>query len=304
MRSFTVIWPVAVLLLASSGAHAAETTTFDRQVAAQPQGVVDVSSTAGTIEVTGWDRAEVSVHADLGTGVDHVEVTSEQGRTVVKVLLRPQVMSSFFSGGRNNTRLHVQIPKGSELDVTTVSADVTSDGVLGVQRLRTVSGDVAAELGPSNLELKTVSGDVKLRGHGQPAQLTVGTVSGDVHLEHGAGALEASTVSGEITASLDSAHSVRAHSTSGDVRIDARLERGAEFEAQTVSGEVKVHAPSEDGFQYDVGTLSGEISDCFDVKAERSSEYGPGHNLRGTRGGGSARLRLRTMSGDVELCDR
>jgi DUF4097 and DUF4098 domain-containing protein YvlB len=304
MRSISVVWPVALLLLASAGAHAADSTTFDRQVAAQPNGVVDVSSTTGTIEVSGWDRAEVSVHAELGADVDHVEMTSDQGRTVVKVLLRPHMMSSFLSGDRNNTRLHVQIPKGSELDVTTVSADVTSDGVLGVQRLRTVSGDIAAELGPANLELKTVSGDVKLRGHGQPAQLTVGTVSGDVHLEHGAGALEATTVSGEITASLDSARSVRAHSTSGDLRIDARLDQGADFEAQTVSGDVKVHAPAEGGFQYDVATLSGDISDCFNAEPERSSQYGPGHNLRGTRGAGSAHLRLRTMSGDVALCDR
>ena len=304
MRSFTVVWPVAVLLLACSGAHAADSATFDREVAAQPNGVVDVSSTAGTIEVSGWDRAEVGVHAHLGADVDHIELTSDRGRTVVKVLLRPQVMSSFLSGGRKDTRLRVQIPKGSELDVSTVSADVTSEGVQGVQRLRTVSGDIAAELGPADLELKTVSGDVKLRGHGQPARLTVGTVSGDVHLDHGAGALEATTVSGEITASLDNARSVRAHSTSGDLRIDARLDRGAELEAQTVSGELKVHAPSDDGFQYDVATLSGDISDCFGAQAERSSQYGPGHNLRGTRGAGSAHLRLRTMSGDVELCDR
>jgi DUF4097 and DUF4098 domain-containing protein YvlB len=303
MRSITVGWTIAVLLLASFGAHAGDSTTFDKQVTADPRGVVDVESTAGTIEVSGWDRAEVSVHADLGAGVDHVEVTSEQGRTVVKVLLRPHIMSSFFSGGHNDTRLHVQIPKGSELDVSTVSADVTSDGVQGVQRLHTVSGDIAAELGPADLELKTVSGDVKLRGHGQPARLTVGTVSGDVHLDHGAGALEATTVSGEITASLDSARSVRAHSTSGDVRIDARLDRDAEFEAQTVSGDLKLRAPSADGFQYDVATLSGDISDCFDVEPERSSQYGPGHNLRGTRGTGSAHLRLRTMSGDIELCD-
>jgi DUF4097 and DUF4098 domain-containing protein YvlB len=303
MRSISAGWPVAVLLLASFGVHAEDSTTFDRQVAADPHGVVDVSSTSGSIEVSGWDRPEVSVHADLGADVDHVEVMSEQGRTVVKVLLRPHMMSSFFSGGRKDTHLRVQIPRGSELDVSTVSADVTSDGVQGVQRLHSVSGDIADELGSADLELKTVSGDVKLRGHGQAARLIVGTVSGDVHLDHGAGALEVTTVSGEITASLDSARSVRAHSTSGDLRITARLDSGADFEAQTVSGDVKVHAPGDGGFQYDVATLSGDISDCFDAQPERSSHYGPGRNLRGTRGAGSAHLRLRTMSGDVELCD-
>ena len=89
MRLISVFGPVAVLLLASAAARAADSTTFDRQVAAQPNGVVDVSNTAGTIEVTGWDRAEVSVHAELGADVDRVEMTSDQGRTIVRVLLRP-----------------------------------------------------------------------------------------------------------------------------------------------------------------------------------------------------------------------
>jgi len=30
----------------------------------------------------------------------------------------------------------------------------------------------------------------------------------------------------------------------------------------------------------------------------------PGHTLQGTRGDGAGHVRLKTMSGDVQLCDR
>jgi len=40
------------------------------------------------------------------------------------------------------------------------------------------------------------------------------------------------------------------------------------------------------------------------VKAERTSQYGPGSVLQGTRGEGAGHVRLKTMSGDVQLCDR
>ena len=95
-------------------------------------------------------------------------------------------------------KLRVQIPTDSELHLTTVSADASITGVLGVQRLNAVSGDVSTEIAGADLELKTVSGDVRIKGHGQPARLHVSTVSGDVHLDHGAGDLETSSVSGDL----------------------------------------------------------------------------------------------------------
>jgi hypothetical protein len=292
-------FPLALLALcASPASHAWGDTVFDRTVAAQPQGVVEISEVSGAIDVSGWDRAEVSVHAELSEGVERVDVTSEGGRTVVKVVFRG-------SGSHHGeAHLHVRIPKNSELDVSAVSADVTSSGVLGVQRLSAVSGDVTAELAGSDLELKTVSGDVKLKGHGEPARLSVTTVSGDVTLEHGGGDFEASTVSGEFTVSLDGARSVRTHSTSGDLHFDGKLARDATFEASTVSGDLNVRATAVGGYAYEVSSFSGDISDCFDAKIERTSKYGPGKSLQGTRGEGAAHVRLKTMSGDVQLCDR
>ena len=124
-----------------------------------------------------------------------------------------------------------QVPRGSELDVSTVSADVTSTDVQGVQRLKTVSGEIRADIAQSDVEAKTISGDIALSGHGQPARLHVSTVSGSLRLEHGAGELEATAVSGAVTVRLDSARSVRVRTTSGDLRFEGKLLRGASFDA-------------------------------------------------------------------------
>ena len=297
MRRANHLAAASLLFIAGAAVCAASDRDFERTVPAQPQGVVDISNVAGHIDVRGWDRSEVSVRAELEGDVERVDVSSEGGRTVIKVVLP-------HSSHHAEAHLHVQIPRGSELDVSAVSADVTSSGVQGTQRLSAVSGDVSAELFGGDLELKTVSGDVHLKGHGQPAKLHVTTVSGDMHLEHGAGDLEISTVSGTVVATLDTARGVRVRSTSGDLRFDGRLTHGASFDASTVSGDLNVRASADGGYGYEVSSFSGEITDCFGAKAERTSQYAPGTVLQGSRGEGAGHMRLKTMSGDVQLCDR
>jgi DUF4097 and DUF4098 domain-containing protein YvlB len=297
MRYIVALPFTLAALAAGSVCHASSDEHFSRTVAAQPQGVVDISNVAGRIEVTGWDRSEVGVEAEFSEGVERVDVTSEAGRTGIKVVL-PSV-----GGHHGEARLHIKVPKNSEVDVSAVSADVATAGVLGVQRLTAVSGDMTAELAGSDVELKTVSGDLKIKGHGQPARLRVTTVSGDVHLEHGGGDLEASTVSGTLVVSLEGVRSVRARSTSGDMRFETKLMRGATLEASTVSGDLTVHAPADGGFAYEISTFSGDIDDCFGEKAARTSQYGPGKTLQGTRAEGASHLRLKTMSGDIQVCD-
>ena len=302
MRIVYRMLPAAIALLTSAWACGDTPTTFEREVAAQAKGIVEVTSTTGTVDVTAWDRAAVAVKAELGAEVDHVEVTSSGDHTVVRVQLKHHGMGG--SDGDRETHLRVQVPKDSELDASTVSANLTSAGVQGIQRLKSVSGDLTAEMGPSDFDAKSVSGTLKLRGHGQPARLHISTVSGDIELKHGAGDLEATTVSGEISVELTPARSVRLRSTSGDITFDGRLLRGTDFDGQSVNGDLKVRAAAEDGLQYEIQSLTGDIRDCFNVKAERSSEYGPGEKLNGTRGAGGAHVRLKTMSGEIELCDR
>src|SRR5207237_8612930 len=155
---------------------------FERAVPAEPGGVVEISNVSGRVEVIGWDGPEVNVRGELDEAVERVEVTSEHGRTVVKVVLP-------HTGHHGDAELRVKVPKESEVDVSAVSAEVTTSGVLGEQRLSAVSGDITAEF-DGDLEVRSVSGEVKHKGNGQPARLLVRPGRGDGRIENGVGELD------------------------------------------------------------------------------------------------------------------
>ncbi len=292
------------LLVASVIAATAQARVFEQTVNTDPKGEVDVSNVAGSIEIIAWDKSQVAVRADIDTEWQHLEVSSENGFTSVRVTGHPE--SSFWGGFRWTTgtaRLQVWVPRSSEIDVSAVSARVSSKGVLGVQRLESVSGDITADLSGADAEVKTVNGEIRLHGSGQSGHLEVHTVSGDLRLEGAAGDLDASTVSGTLSAALSPAHVIRVHTTSGSFTLDGRFARGASLEADTISGDMTVNAGSESGYVYEVRTFSGDIEDCFGRQAERVSEHGPGKVLSGTLGSSGGNVRIRTLSGDVSLCD-
>ncbi|HEY2807902.1 MAG TPA: DUF4097 family beta strand repeat-containing protein [Steroidobacteraceae bacterium] len=301
MRTFPTLSACLIALWANATAMADPKVirifekTIDKDLPADAKGVVEITNTSGSVQVSGWDRPEVKVHAELQEGVERLEMDSANGRVNIKVVLPTN------SSHSNEARLHVQVPRGSELHVTTVSADQAIGAVAGMQRLSSVSGDVATEIEAADLELKTVSGDVRVKGHGQPARLHVSTVSGDVHMEHVGGDLDAGSVSGDLGLVLDSAGAVRLRTTSGEVHFEGKLKQGANLDAATVSGDLNIRAPSEGGYAYEASTFSGEITDCFDVHAVKGTV---GQSIAGTRGAGGGHVRLKAMSGDVELCDR
>src|ERR1700722_7353523 len=288
------------LLAASIMAHADE-RRFDQQLPADPHGIVEISNFSGRIDVTGWDQPQVSVLANLPSGVDNLDFRSDHGRTTISV--KPKATFGFGFG--SDVDLKVKVPRGSEVDVTGVSGDVISSGVTGMQRLKSVSGEIRADIAQSDVEAKTVSGSISLRGDGKPVELHLTTISGDIRLERGAGDVEANTTSGEISLQVDSGRSVRMRTISGDVVFRGSLAKDSDVDTQTARGEVKLHAKPETAYEYEVTTFSGDIDNCFNVKSERTSRYGPGERLSGSRGDGNGgHVRIKTMSGDVSLCDK
>jgi DUF4097 and DUF4098 domain-containing protein YvlB len=128
-------------------------------------------------------------------------------------------------------------------------------------------------------------------------------VSGNLTLDRGAGKVEATTTSGDLILEVESAREVRVRTTSGNLRLSGDLVADGEIEADTVSGELSVRVRSP-GFRYDVSTFSGDIDTCMGQKPEKASEYGPGMLLNGVHGNGKGDVRLKTMSGDVEICGK
>jgi DUF4097 and DUF4098 domain-containing protein YvlB len=129
-------------------------------------------------------------------------------------------------------------------------------------------------------------------------------VSGEIRLDGGAGSIEATSVSGDVRLEVETVREVRLHSTSGDLTFRGALTPEGNVEAETVSGDVNLRARAPAGFQYEASSFSGDIGNCFGKEAEATSRHGPGSRLSGATGDGKGRVRVKTMSGDVEICDR
>ncbi len=312
MRTFTasIIEGACLFVMAASAASnslAADNGTVQKQVSAEPRGDVAVNNVAGSIEVIGWDRAEVMATARLhGAGLG-LQVDSRGHDTRVEITGYNRGSSVFGSDsiGEREAMLTLHVPRQSSLTVNAVSASVRSSQVRGSQRLHAVSGAVTADLAAAPVTIRTVSGSIDLRGNGQSASVEVESVSGSIHLENGGGDLKAHSVSGNLQATLSPAHRVDIHTTSGNITISGALAPDAVLDAASISGGIGIHTQAPSGFKYEASSFSGSLEDCFGAPPQNGGRFGPGaQRLSGTRGAGSAQIHIKTLSGTVSLCDR
>lgn len=286
---------LAMAMLTAAALHAGA-EAVSKTLPADARGEVEIVNVAGTVEVSGWDRAEVKVDAELGSSVERLDFRTDGQRTLIKVVL-PR------GGGSGASELRVKVPKDSGLIINTVSAEQIIKGVRGSQRLQAVSGDIDTEFGPGELELKTVSGGIIARGDGK-GLVRATSVSGDLEITKGGPELDVNTISGDMTVSLDRLDRGRIKTTNGDLNLTTALGDDARIDAEAINGDLHFTLRGEVNAEFDIETFNGDIDNCFGPKPTRSREYGPGNELRFTQGRGQARVRIKTLNGGVMVCKR
>lgn len=281
------------MLAAASHAGAEE---ISKTLPADARGEVEIVNVAGTVEVTGWDRAEVKVDGELGSNVERLDFRSDGQRTLIKVVLPRGGHSS------GSSDLRIRVPQGSALNINTVSAEQIIKSVRGTQRLQSVSGGIETDFA-GDLEVKTVSGDIRARGDGK-GQVRATTVSGDLQINKGGPELELNTVSGDMTVALDRLDRARIKTTNGDLNLTAGLGDEPRIDAEAINGDLHFNFRGTVSAEFDIETFNGDIDNCFGPKPSRSREYGPGNELRFSEGKGGGRVRVKTLNGGVMICKR
>ena len=76
----------------------------------------------------------------------------------------------------------------------------------------------------------------------------------------------------------------------------------ANLELQSVSGRVRVTVQVPNGYSYDLSTFSGALRNCFGYEVHNAEHRGYS-TLSGVRGEGKGSLRVKSHSGNVDLCD-
>jgi DUF4097 and DUF4098 domain-containing protein YvlB len=277
-------------------AHSAFGNDVTKRAPADPRGEVEIVNVAGEVHVLGWEKPEVQVDADLGSGVERLEFSTKGPRTTIHVVLP--------SGGSRSgaSDLTVRAPQDSSLIVHAVSAQLRVTGLRGAQRLQTLSGSIQTEIWGEDFEANTVSGDVTVRGHGGRGPARIVSVSGDVDVSDIGPELELETVSGDMRATLRELTRARLKTTNGDLEIETRLASGARLDAEAINGDLRFAFEGPINAAFDVESFNGDIDNCFGPKPKRARSLGPGLELRFTEGKDDGRVRLKTLNGGIDLC--
>jgi len=300
MRIRTAFLAAATIAALAPPAFAAQNITKRAAVAADA--AVDVSNVQGRVDVTAWDRNEVELLAVLESDKDTLEFVASERE--VRIEVRRPERHKHWDGEDDDANLTLRVPKGVRLAVSTVSADIGVSGVRGEQRLNTVSGDLRTQAFDESVSTRSVSGDITLSGQGGKGAVSTDNVSGSSVVTGIRGAYDGGAVSGDIDVSIAAAERLNAKTVSGDVRANAELTSAARVSLGSVSGEISLAIKPPVNAEFEADSFSGDIESCFGAQARSKSKYGPGKELRHTQGSGGARVYVKTLSGEISLCDR
>lgn len=279
----------AAALPAFAGTPISQTKPLDAR------GRVEIDNLKGRVEVVAWDRPEVKVSGMLGDGVEKLVVDGD-GRVV-----RIKVQYPARSRNTEPSQLVVQMPILADLEVETVSADISVSGMASRElELESVSGDIVANGAPQRGSVSSVSGDIRLAMNS--ASLKVETVSGQLTAQgrlNGEVALE--SVSGDVRLNTlgQRVRKLSASTVSGDLDVSLGLVEDGEIRMESVSGDLLLRVPADLSAQVSGESFSGDLA-APGAKI-RKEEFGPGSSFRARYGSGKGDIRLQTFSGDARL---
>lgn len=230
-------------------------------------GAFRLGNVSGDIRIRGVDGDEAVVKARGRGRNEWLPITVRRGEGSLSIEIDNQKGPGFLGWrGRNDVEVEFDIvlPHGARVDVNSVSADVDVTGMIGDQSYQTVSGDVAIVRTGGRLNLTTVSGDAEVSAD-EPLEADVNSTSGDLE------------VSGPVL------RASKLRTVSGDIEVRGSFEPGAMHGIETVSGDVDIES---------AGGLTVEVRKGIDLGG------GPKQRVVGD---GAARLRFRSLSGDLHV---
>ncbi|HJZ67830.1 MAG TPA: DUF4097 family beta strand repeat-containing protein, partial [Blastocatellia bacterium] len=297
-------------------------------------GKLTISSPAGGIAISGWDRDVVQASATGETGPVPIETQTTGDAAHPRLLLVVPAPSARRYA--REAKLDVKVPRYADLetlegyrgdievsdvDGTTLidlgsgdvkatrvgplkvsrrHGDITVKQVKGDFTVRSFHGDTIVENVSGLVDLATTSGNLAVRNAG--GDVRTNSMSGNIEIRCAKGRAEANSASGSVTL-IGLASGVEASTVSGSVIFTGTISDGANYRLRSFSGEVEMriqHDPP--GFTATVSTYTGEIETAFPLKIESPVQGGPiNRRLTGTFGNGKAKLLLDSFSGAVKI---
>ncbi len=235
-----------LFLLAAIGAvpSYAITKDFNQNYPLQLGGTFELQNVNGTVEIQGWDRNEVEVHAvktakQRETDLERVSIDVDARPNAVSVTTRyPQ-----NEGVEVAVEYTIRVPHGAHVEhIGTVNGTLRISGLDNVEDLHAVNGDIEVFEAGGNIHAHTTNGNVHLElAHapdksGAAAETTNGSlvlaVPADLEAE-----LEARCLNGNFYSELP----ITMESSQRPREVHGKLGRGgAPIRLRTVNGGIRL----------------------------------------------------------------
>jgi DUF4097 and DUF4098 domain-containing protein YvlB len=302
---------LATVLLFAGNARAQQEERFHQTVEVGPGAALSISNIAGDIQVDGGSGSSIVIDAvksvedeDEADLLRSIEVDVSQLGNRVRVSTEHTGRGGRHGGhGSVTVSYRVTVPRGTEVEIQSVSGSVRLTGVNGAANAQSVSGDVQVREVSELVQAKSVSGGVLVERARSSRRAEIESVSGDVEVRGiEAADLTVSSVSGDVSLLDVSSRRASLESVSGELQYSGSIAPSGRYDFQSHSGDVVITIGDEVGFELEASTFSGEIESDFSMNL--SSRERKGRSVEAVVGDGSAVIKASTFSGDIQLVRR
>ncbi|HVZ63314.1 MAG TPA: DUF4097 family beta strand repeat-containing protein [Lacunisphaera sp.] len=158
---------VAGFVLAAAAAHASVTEHVSKTFPLTTDGAIKLDNVNGDIEITGWDKPEVSVEAEKKGKTDEdlqrvdIQFDSSADRLVIKTKYEK---TGWFHGNVNaSVHYKLMVPAGARLEkIDSVNSGIKVRGVQGAVDLETVNGGIDAAGLAADAHVESVNGSLRV----------------------------------------------------------------------------------------------------------------------------------------------
>jgi len=242
---------------------------------------------AGTVSLTGWDRDSLHVRGSVGQGAEFfMGGAGDAYKLVVDA-----------AEGLPVSHLEIFLPRGSQVSVKSVAANVEARNVSGW--FSSVAGDITLRGEARRLEAETLEGNLVVDA--QAPWLRARTGGGALELIGRYQDVVAATVSGPMVIRNKMVSRGRFESVTGDISYSGAFDDDAQVEFDSHEGDITISIPSGGALALTAQTVSGEIANQLTGSESTNDVEGPGSQLELVMGEPGNRVVVRTFRGTIVL---
>ncbi len=270
----------------------------DERKPAAPDGTVEISNVIGSVTVIGWDNAEIHIEGTIGDDVEKLEFDVSGSETDIEVVL-PE------GRGRKrdidaDAKLTIHVPKGSSVNVETVTAPIRIENVVGpLIEAESVSSAVTIEGAMGEVRAESVSAAISVSG--SPTAVDTESVSGQTTIRGATRKVKASGTSGGVDIEAGTLDECEIEFVSGRINFTGGIADGGNLSIDNFSGNVTVDLTNDVFGSYEISAFSGGIKCDFGPEPKKASRFTPGMELNFQHGSGNASVGIETFSGSVTI---